>query len=299
MPVIGYLDSGAPEASAHLVAAFRQGLSEAGYVDGRGVAIEFRWSYYDPARRRELAADLVRRRVAVIVANGSGSALAAMRQTTTIPIVFRIGSDPVSDGLVASLNRPGGNVTGVTNIGGELGSKRFGLLRELIPEASRFAVLVQPNTSFANSTIMETQAAAATIGRKIEVLTASTGREIEAAFASLGQMRVDALLVSPAVLFENSRVQLATLAAYNRVPAIYSSRDIAEVGGLMSYGASFVDQFRQAGIYAGRILKGDKPADLPVMQPTRFELVINLQTARAFGITVPPGLLAIADAVIE
>jgi putative ABC transport system substrate-binding protein len=297
MPVIGYLDPGTPEASAALVAAFRKGLSETGYVEGRNVAVEYRWAHNEPDRRPELAADLVRRQVAVIAVSGGGTARVVKAVTTTIPIVFRAGSDPVIDGLVASLNRPGGNATGVTNIGGELGAKRLGLLHELIPGAERFAVLVNPITTFAQSIIRDTQAAA--IGRQIEVLTATTSREIDTAFASLVQMRADALLVSPGVLFENRRVQLATLAAYNRVPAIYASRDVAEVGGLMSYGASFVDQFREVGVYAGRILKGEHPADLPVMQPTKFEFVINLQTARVLGIEVPPTLLARADEVIE
>jgi putative ABC transport system substrate-binding protein len=200
---------------------------------------------------------------------------------------------------VASFNRPGGNVTGVTNIGGELGTKRLGLLHELIPGAARFALLVQPNTTFAKAMITDAQAAAAALGRQIEVFTASTSREIDTAFADIVQMRADALLVSPAILFENRRVQLATLAAVNRLPAIYAGRENVEAGGLMSYGSSLAEEFRQAGIYVGRILKGDKPADLPVMQPTRFEFVINLQTARAFGLTVPPGLLAIVDEVIE
>jgi putative ABC transport system substrate-binding protein len=299
MPVVGYLDAGAPEASANHVAALRKGLSEAGYAEGRNVTIEYRFAHNDPDQRRELVADIVRRRVAVIVVNGTGSAMIVKAATTTIPIVFRGGSDPVSDGLVASLNRPGGHVTGITSIGGELGAKRLGLLHELLPQATRFALLVNPNTTFANATIMDTQAAAAAIGRPIEVLNARNNQEIDAAFASLAKMRADALVVSAGILFENRRIQLTTLAALHRVPAIYSVRENAEAGGLMSYGASITDQFRQAGIYVGRILRGERPADLPVMQPTRFEFVINLQTARAFGLTVPPGLLAIADEVIE
>jgi putative ABC transport system substrate-binding protein len=298
-PVIGYLDSGVPEASAHLVAAFRKGLSEAGFVEGRNVSIEYRWAHNEPARRPELAADLVRRRVAVIATGGAGSAMAAKEATATIPIVFRIGGDPVSDGLVASLNRPGGNVTGFTSIGGELGAKRLGLLHELVPGATRLALLVQPNTPFANSTIVETQAAAASIGRQIDVLTASTNGEIDTAFAALKQLRADALVVGAAILFENRRVQMATLAAHNHVPTIYHSREITEVGGLMSYGTSNTDLNRQVGIYTGRILKGEKPADLPVMQPTRFEFVVNLQTAKTLGLTINPGLLAIVDEVIE
>jgi putative tryptophan/tyrosine transport system substrate-binding protein len=300
--VIGYLDPGVPETSAHFVAAFRKGLSEAGYVEGRNVTIEYRWANYESnatARRVELAADLVRRRVAVIVVTGNATALVAKAATTTIPIVFQGGGDPVRDGLVASLNRPGGNVTGVTNISGELAAKRFGLLQELVPAAARFAMLVNPNTTFANAMIAETQAAAASFGRQVQVFTAKTNVEIDAAFASVAQMRADALLVTPAVLFENRRVQVATLAVYNRMPALYASRDITEAGGLMSYGAGSEDQYRQVGIYAGRILKGEKPSDLPVMQPTKFEFVINLQTAKTLGITIPPTLLALADSVIE
>ncbi len=302
MPVIGYLDPGSPEVSTNLVAAFRQGLSEIGYIEGRNVAIEFRWAQNESnstSRRQQLVADLIRRRVAVIVVTGTGTAQVVKAATSTIPIVFRGGSDPISDGLVASLNRPGGNVTGVTNIGGELGAKRLGLLHELLPAAARFALLVNPNTTFAKFMIADTQAAAASLGRQIEVLTATSNREIDTAFAGIAQMRTDAILVSPSVLFENRRIQLATLAAHNRVPALYGSRDNAEAGGLMSYGAAVSDQYRQAGIYAGRILKGEKPSDLPVMQSSKFEFVINLQTARTLGLTVPPTLLAIADEVIE
>jgi ABC-type uncharacterized transport system substrate-binding protein len=246
-----------------------------------------------------LVADLISRRVAVIMVNGTRTALVVKAATTTIPIVFRGGSDPVSDGLIASFNRPGGNVTGVTNVGGELGGKRLGLLHELIPGAMRFALLVQPNTTFAQSTIVNTKAAATAIGRQLEVLSASTNREIDVAFEGLAQVRADALVVSPAILFENRRVQLATLAAYTRVPAIYAGRENAVVGGLMSYGSSRAEEFRQAGIYTSRILKGEKPADLPVLLPTKCEFVINLQTAKMLGIKVPPTLLAIADELIE
>jgi ABC-type uncharacterized transport system substrate-binding protein len=301
MPVIGYLDSGSPEPIANRVAAFRKGLSEAGYVEGRNVAIEYRWAHNANDRLPELAADLVRRRVDVIATPGSTpAAVAAKAATTTIPIVFFTGADPVQIGLVASLNRPGGNVTGVTNMNVELGAKRLGLLHELIPGAARFAVLVNPNNSLvAGSMITELQAAARTLGRQIEVQTASTNREIDTAFASLVQKRAAALLVTPDTLFFNRRVQLATLAARHAVPAIYSVREDAEAGGLMSYGASVTDMFRQVGIYTGHILKGAKPADLPVVQSTKFEFVINLGTARALGIDVPPSLLAIADEAIE
>ena len=298
-PVVGYLDAGTPDTGANLVAAFRKGLGETGYVEGRNVAIEYRFSYNEPARRQELVSDLISRRVSVIMVNGTGTALIVKAATSTIPIVFRGGSDPVSDGLVVSFNRPGGNVTGVTNVGGELGAKRLGLLHELIPTASRFALLVQPNTTFAQSAIMNTKVAATAIGQQLEVLSASTNREIDAAFERLVQMRADALVVSPAILFENRRVQLATLAAYTRVPAIYAGRENAVAGGLMSYGSRLTEEFRQAGIYTGRILKGERPADLPVLQPTEFDFVINMQTARTLGITVPPSLRALATEVIE
>jgi putative ABC transport system substrate-binding protein len=300
MPVIGYLDQGAPETSAVLLAAFRKGLSETGYVEGRNVAIEYRWAHNDFDRLPELAADLVRRRVDLIVIPGSTpAALAAKAATTTVPIVFATGADPVQFGLVASLNRPGGNVTGINTMNEELGPKRLGRLQELLPGAARFALLVDPNAATFAATITNLQAAAAGIGRQIEVLTASTNREIDAAFASLVQKRIEALLVSPHALFRNRRVQLVTLAAHHRVPTIYPNRDFVESGGLMSYAAPGLDAVRQAGVYVGRILKGEKPADLPVMRPTKFEFIINLQTARTIGIEVPPQLLAIADEVIE
>jgi putative tryptophan/tyrosine transport system substrate-binding protein len=300
MPVIGFLNSGSPETSANIVAAFRKGLSEAGYVEGRNVAIEYRWAQNDNARLPELAIDLVRRRVAVIsTPGGTAAALAAKAATTTIPIVFSNSVDPVQLGLVANFNRPGGNATGFSSMNTELGAKRLGLLHELIPRAVRFAMLVDPTSPSAEPNNTVAQTAAAAIGRQIEFLNASTNREIDAAFASLAQKRFDALLVANIPLFINRRVQLATLAARHAVPAIYASREFAEAGGLMSYGASLTDLYRQVGIYTGRILKGEKPADLPVMQPTKFEFVINLQTARLLGIEVPPSLLAITDEVIE
>jgi putative ABC transport system substrate-binding protein len=253
MPVIGYLSGGSPEASG--VVAFRKGLSETGYIEGRNVAIEYRFAHNEPDRPAELAADLVRRRVAVIVALGGATARIVKAATTTIPIIFRGGNDPVRDGLVASLNRPGGNVTGVATMAGEIVTKRLGLLHELIPGAARVALLISPYTANADAVVREVKAGASAIGLQVEVLTASNSREIDAAFASLARVRADALLVSNALLFENRRVQLATLAVYNRVPAIYALREIAEAGGLMSYGASNTDEFRQVGIYAGRILK--------------------------------------------
>jgi putative tryptophan/tyrosine transport system substrate-binding protein len=300
MPVIGYLYAGSPEPSAQQVAAFRKGLSETGYVEGRNVAIEYRWAHNDNDRLPELAADLARRGVAVIATPGSiAAALAAKAATTTIPIVYNGAADPVQAGLVASLNRPGGNVTGVTNMSVELGAKRLGLLQELVPGAARFAVLVDSNNSNAESETKDVQEAAAAIGRQIEVLPTRTNRDIDTAFATLAQKRVDALIVSPGPFFTNRRVQLVTLATRHAVAAIYSIREYAEIGGLMSYGSSLTDQYRGAGIYTGRILKGEQPAEMPVDRATKFEFVINLQTAKAFGIDVPPTLLARADEVIE
>jgi len=301
MPVVvGYLYVATPEAHASRLAAFRKGLSETGYVEGRNVAIEYRWAHNDTARLPGLVADLVNRPVTVIAAGDLPSALAAKAASTAIPIVFETAADPVQAGLVASLNRPEANVTGVTNTGGELGAKRFGILRELLPGAARFAVLVNPNNPFlAEAWIKDTQSAAAAIGVQLEILRASTQREIDAAFTSIAQNRIDALVVMPDNLFGTRRVQFATQAARHAVPAIYSNREYAEVGGLMSYGTNILDAYRQAGIYVGRILKGEKPANMPVLQPTKFEFVINLQTAKVLGLTVPPTLLATADEVIE
>jgi putative tryptophan/tyrosine transport system substrate-binding protein len=300
LPVVGYLRSDSPEASPNLRVEFLKGLSETGYVEGRNVAIEYRWAHNDNDRLPELAADLVRRRVAVIATPGSiAAALAAKAVTTTIPIVYNGAADPVQAGLVASLNRPGGNITGVTNMSVELGAKRLGLLQELVPGAARFAVLVDSNNSNAESETKDVQEAAAAIGRQIEVLPTRTNRDIDTAFATLAQKRVDALIVSPGPFFTNRRVQLVTLATRHAVPAIYSIREYTEIGGLMSYGSSLTDQYRGAGIYTGRILKGEQPAEMPVDRATKFEFVINLQTAKAFGIDVPPTLLARADEVIE
>jgi putative ABC transport system substrate-binding protein len=302
MPIVGILHAGVPEANILLMAAFRKGLGETGYVDGQNVSIEYRWAHNDSARLPELAADLVRRRVAVIATPiGTVAALAAKAATTTIPIVFSTGADPVQAGLVASLNRPGGNITGIVNLNVDLGAKRLGLLHELKPDAVRIALIVNPGSPIATkTTINDVQSAASTIDRRIEVFTASTSREIDAAFAGLAQGRADALLVSGAdPLFVDRRVQFATLAARHVMPAIFAAREFAEAGGLMSYGASNLDRYRHVGIYTGRVLKGEKPADLPVVRATKFELVINLQTARALGIDVPPTLLARADEVIE
>ena len=294
LPVIGFLATGSIE-----LAGFREGLRETGYVEGQNVAFEYRSAEIERGRLTELAADLVRRRVAVIVAVSSSATLAAKPLTTTIPIVFLTGRDPVQDGLVASLSRPGGNVTGFTAMNQALTGKQLGLLRELLPGATRFAVLIDRNGPNAPLITRDAQAAAMALGRQIEVLTAGNSSDIDMAFVTLLQKRVDALIVNPNSLFNVRRAQIVSLAARHAVPVIYPSRADAEAGGLMSYGSSFADLVRQVGIYAGRILKGEKPADLPVQQATKFEFVINLQTARALGIQMPPSLLALADEVIE
>jgi putative ABC transport system substrate-binding protein len=300
MPVVGFLYSGVPELSTGIVAAFRNGLAETGFTEGRNIAIEFRFAYNDNSRLSELAADLVRRRVAIIVTPGSTpSALAAKAATTSIPIVFSVGTDPVEVGLVATFNRPGGNVTGIASLNSELAAKRLGLLQDLLPNAVRFAVLVNPNNPNADSLAKDAQAAGLAMGQQIEILASRTARDIDLAFASLVQKRADALLVSPDPLLDNRRVQLVTLATYHRLPTIYSFRENVEIGGLMSYGSSAADRDRLVGVYTGRILKGEKPAELPVMRATKFEFLINLQTARVLGLDVPPTLLARADEVIE
>jgi putative ABC transport system substrate-binding protein len=300
MPVIGILHFGSPEANVNVMAAFRQGLGEAGYVDGRNVAIEYRWAYNDVDRLPQLAADLVRRRVALIVTPANMVvAFAAKAATTTIPIVFNTGTDPVKAGLVASLNRPGGNITGVSFMNVQLGAKRLGMLRELLPKAMRFAILVNRSNPDTDSVVADLRSAAASIGCEIEVLDADTYSDIVPAVASLVQRRADAFLINPGQVFYDRRTQLLTLAARYRLPAIYPAREWADAGGLMSYGSSFAEQHRQAGIYAGRVLKGEKPADLPILRATKFELVINLQTAKALDIDIPPTLLARADEVIE
>jgi putative ABC transport system substrate-binding protein len=299
VPVIGFLSSSALADRARYLPAFRQGVRETGYVDGQNVVIEYRWAQDQHDVLPDLAADLVRRQVTVIAAHDTPSSIVAKAATTTIPIVFAGGGDAVELGLVASLNRPGGNVTGVTFVNAELGAKLLGLLHELQPGAVRVGVLVDPNYAPTQAFVSDVQAAALSIGKQIEVLEAPTGRDIDTAFARLAQKPIDALLVGPGPSLINRRVQLATLATYHRVPAIYSWREAAEVGGLMSYGTSLSDAYRQAGVYTGRILKGEKPADLPVIQSSKFEFVINLNTAKAFGLSFQPGLLAIADEVIE
>jgi putative ABC transport system substrate-binding protein len=300
VPVVGYLYDGVPETSAHLVAAFRKGLSETGFIEGQNVALEYRWGHHDDNRLRELAADLVSRRVAVIAAPASTRAIvAAKAATATIPIVFATGGDPVKLGLVASLNRPGGNITGVTGMAVDVTAKRLGLLHELVPGAARTAVLVNPTNPIAEIIVTDLQVSVSATGWQIEILRASTNRDIDSAFAILVQKRASALLVTPDSLFLTRRVQLTTLAVRHAVPAIYPFREDVEAGGLMSYGPNISDSARQVGIYVGRILKGEKPADLPVMRATRFEFVINLQTAKTLGLEIPTTLLARADEVIE
>ena len=301
MPVIGLLDPRSPHVLADLLRAFRQGLKETGYVEGENVAIEYRWAENQMDRLPALAAELVRRQVAVIATTaGPAPAFAAKTATTTIPIVFIAGEDPVRLGLVASLARPGGNLTGINFLVGELTAKRLEFLRELVPAAARVAVLVNPaNAANAESTLRDVGPAVRAMGLQIQVLNASTGREIEAALATFVRERPDLLFVGSDPFFHSRRVQLAVLAARHTVPAAYAQRDYAEAGGLMSYGSNVTDAWRQAGVYAGRILKGAKPADLPVVQSSKFELVINQPTARALGLEVPPTLLARADEVIE
>jgi ABC-type uncharacterized transport system substrate-binding protein len=296
MPVIGYFYSGEPEPNAIVLAAFRKGLSEAGYDEGRNVTIEYRFGHNDNSRLPELAADLVSRQVAVIATPASSAALAAKAATTTIPIVFATAGDPVQMGLVASLNRPGGNVTGVATMGAELTAKRLGLLRELVPGAKRFAALLNGALP---STVTSLQSVASAMGQQIGIFTAGSNLEIDSVFAEFAQNRTDALLVGPSPLFSNRRVQIVTLTARHGLPAIYTDRPYCEVGGLMSYGSSVTYQARQVGFYTGRILNGEKPVDLPVQQATNFEFVINVQTARTFGLTVSPTLLSQADELIE
>ena len=301
MPVIGFVNGGSADATAGRVAAFRKGLGETGYVEGQNVAIEYRWLEGQFDRLPALMADLVRRRVAVIATAGSDTgALAAKTVTTTIPIVFGVAQDPVKLGLVASLARPGGNATGVNFFGGEVVAKRLGLLHELVPKAVRVAVLVNPaNAASTETTLRQVQEAAGTFGLQMPVFSASTSREIEAVFALLADDRPDALFVAGDAFYGSRRVQFATMAAHNRIPASYSQRDYVAVGGLMSYGTDTADRYRQVGVYTGNILKGAKPAELPVVQSTKFEFVINVTTAKALGLTIPETLLATADEVIQ
>ena len=300
MPVTGFLHPTSLDAYADRLRPFREGLKDAGFIEGENVAIEYRWAENQTDRLPALAAELARRQVAVIAAPGPPAALAAKAATTTIPIVFLMNEDPVRLGLVASLARPGGNLTGINIFSAELAAKRLDLLRELVPGAARVGVLVNPvNATTTESTLRDVEPAARAIGLQIQVLNASTSREIDAAFATFVRERPDAVFVGADSFFVSRRVQLTNLAVRHAVPAIYSARDFAEVGGLMSYGASLTDASRQMGVYTGRILKGAKPADLPVVQSTKFELVINAQTARMLGLTVPDKLLVAADEVIE
>ena len=301
MPVIGFLGSASADLYANALRAFRQGLNETGYVEGRNVTIEYRWADGQNDRLPALVADLVRRQVNVIASPGSTpAALAAKAATATIPVVFQIGTDPVAAGLVDSLARPGGNVTGVTNLNTELAPKRLEMLRELIPTANIIALLVNPTSPFITKNISsDLQSAARTLGMQLHILNASTERDFDMVFTTLVQLRASALVIAPDAMFISRSEQLGALTLRHGVPAITQFREFAAAGGLMSYGASFTDAARQVGVYTGRILKGEKPADLPVQQTTKVELTINMKTAKALGLTVPPALLARADELIE
>ena len=301
MPVVGFIAAESSDRNADLPAAFRRGLNEAGFIEGRDVAIEYRWANLQLDRLPSLAADLVRRQVAVIAATGSvATALAAKQATTTIPIVFNIGVDPVKEGLVAAFNKPGGNITGITSVNNQLGTKWVGLMHELLPNAMRFAVLADPKDPMnVVAMITDMQRGAAALGLQLEVLYASTSRELETSIVDVKQKQAAALMITPSALFLDQRAQIATLASRDGVPAIYANRNCPAAGGLMSYGSNWTDTFRQSGIYCGRILRGEKPSDLPVMQAIKFELVINLKIAKALGLTIPETLLATADEVIE
>jgi putative ABC transport system substrate-binding protein len=299
MPVIGFLRPSLPESVAHLLPAFRAGLKEIGFVEGQNIAIEYRWPDLQDNRLRETAAELVRRQVAVIVIPGStAAALAAKAQTTTIPIVFSIGTDPVEWGLIASFNKPGGNVTGIYQLSTNLIGKRLGLLHEVVPAATTIAFLVNPASAVAaDSTTKEAQAAARSLGLEIKLFATSNNRDIDSAFIQIAHERIGAVLIMPDTFFTSRRVQLATLAARHAIPAAYGQREYVEVGGLMSYGTNLADQWRRVGVYVGRVLNGEK--NLPVEQLARFEFVINMQTARVLDLAIPSGLLGIADEVIE
>jgi putative ABC transport system substrate-binding protein len=299
IPVIGLLFIATPGGWALPMTGLRRGLEEFGYVEGRNITVEQRWAESQFDRLPALAADLIHRQVAVIFAGGPPAVRAAKSQTATIPIVFFMGEDPIKEGLVASFNRPGGNITGVTNFQNQLFGKQLGLLREIAPRATAFAFLVNPNNPNAEPDSKDAQAAADAIGLKLLVLTTKTESDLEPAFAAMVEQRVGGLLVGVDSLFFDQRERLFALASSHAIPAIYNRREYTVAGGLMSYGANAVDAWRQAGVYVGRILKGEKPADLPVIQSVKFEFVINLKTAKALGLTIPSGLLAIADEVIE
>jgi len=299
VPVVGFLNSESPNLYAYQVRAFRQGLQEAGYIEGQNVAIEYRWAEGQYDQLPALVADLIRRQATVIAANSPAAVLAAKAATTTIPIVFATGVDPVAAGLVASLSRPGGNLTGITSLTVEVGPKRLELLHELVPTAA-IALLINPAAvPYAETISSQLQAAARTLGLQVHVLYANAVRDFDTVFASLAKLRAGGLVIGSDPLFNSQSEQLAALAIRHAVPAIYQYRKFAAAGGLMSYGGSDTDMYRQVGVYTGRILKGEKPADLPVQQSTKVELFINLKTAKAFGLTVPPTLLARADEVIE
>jgi ABC-type uncharacterized transport system substrate-binding protein len=298
MPVVGFLDPTSPDTFAHRLVGFRQGLKETGYIEGENVAIVYRFAENQIDRLPELAADLVHRQVAVIATLANG-ALAAKMATKTTPIVFLLAEDPVKVGLVASLARPGGNLTGINFLSAELAAKRLELVRELLPAATDVCMLVNPTGPNSESTLRDAQSAARAIGLKIQVLNAGTSREINVAFATFVRERPDALFIDIDPFFTSRRVQLVHLASHHRVPATYPGRQFAEIGGLVSYGSNLTDAWRQVGVYTGRILKGAKPSDLPVVQSTKFELVLNAETARTLGLEVPPTLLARADEVIE
>jgi putative tryptophan/tyrosine transport system substrate-binding protein len=300
MPVIGFLGADTPDLYVDRLRAFRRGLGERGYVEGRNVTIEYRWAEGDNSRFPALAAELVQRQVAVLVSGGSlGGARAAKTTTTTIPIVFQLGGDPVQLGLVASMNQPGGNVTGVTSLGQELGSKRLELLHELVPMAKVVAALVNPTSPYYEAQLRDMHAASGALGLQADILRVSTEHEFDGAFTSLVQLRAGGLVINADTYFTAHGAQLAALALRHKVPTIYQFPEFTAAGGLMSYGADLKDQYRIVGDYTGRILKGEKPSDLPVQQSTKVELIINLKTARALGLDVPPPLLARADEVIE
>jgi putative tryptophan/tyrosine transport system substrate-binding protein len=299
VPVVGFLSSQSPATSAYLVAALRQGLNQSGFIEGQNVAMEYRWADGRYDQLPALAAELVRRPVAVIVASAPPAALAARAATSTLPIVFSGGIDPVKLGLVAGLNRPGGNITGVSQFSAALEGKRLELLHELVPHAAVIAMLVNPTFAGTDAITDDMQAAARALGLKLNVLKASSEHDLEAAVASIGQLGAGALVVASDPFFFGRHDRVVTVVAHHAVPAIYQFREFAAAGGLMSYGTNLADAYRQVGVYTGRILKGEKPGDLPVVQPTKFELVINLKTAKALGLTVPQTLLATADEVIE
>jgi ABC-type uncharacterized transport system substrate-binding protein len=300
MPVIGFLHSESPDLYAHLARAFRQGLSESGYVEGRNVTVEYRWADGQYDRLPAMAADLIRRQVTVIAANSPAAVLAAKAATTTIPIVFNTGYDPVAAGLVASLSRPGGNLTGITSLTAEVGPKRVEMLHELLPTASSIAILVNPAAGPRHETISSNlQGAARKLGLEVHVLHASAVQELDAVFASLAQLPIGGLVIGSDPFFNSQSKQLAALALRHAVPTVYQYREFAASGGLMSYGGSLTGMYHQFGVHTGRVLKGEKPAELPVQQATKVELIINLKTASAFGLTIPLPLLGRADEVIE